>query len=319
MAVFFGSPIDITPGTTGSWTDIDLSVDVPMGATGVLLLCVNAEGANNVIGLRKNGSTDNRTQFGGFSNHHGGAIGIDANRIFEAFIADAATQIIWLVGYTTDDAVFFTNAIDKSTGTSGAWVDTDISADTGGDTAIAAYLEMIATGTGDGWGLRKNGSTDNRVAAANDPRHTWAVIGVDESEIFEQQVEGPSLDIFLVGYQMSGASFDTNAPDRSLSTTGSYVDLTALPAGSMGGVYEVWKAGANQRTAALRAKGDSADPNYTLRVGSHVWRWSACDASQLVQGKISNADVDFFEIGSYAAASPGAPAAKTLMLLGVGS
>lgn len=319
MAVFLAAPVTLSISATAAFTDVDVSANVPSGATGVLLLVVNTEAANNRIGLRKNGSTDNRTQFGGFSNHCAAAVGVDANRLFEVFVDDNLTQTLYLIGYTTDDAVFFTNGINKSTGTTAAWVDVDVSGDTGVDTAIGVYVEIQdTTGSGNGWGLRKNGSTDNRVAINNDPRHQWAAIGVDGSEIFEQQIEATSVDLWLLGYQISGASFNTNALDRILATTGGYASLTALPANSIGALYEIWKPGANNRTVALRAAGDTNDPNFTVRVDSHIFRYSACDGNQTVEGKISATDADFFEIGNYTVI-PGIVDSGSLMLLGAGS
>ena len=130
---------------------------------------------------------------------------------------------IWLVGYTHDGVTFFTNAPDKSLGVTSAWTDIDVSADTGADTAIGVIIEYLDNaGTGH-FGLRMNGSTDNRVL--RQLAHPWTIVGVDANEVFEGQVTDLGDDFFLAGYVTSGAVFKTNADDISLSTTGAYTDI----------------------------------------------------------------------------------------------
>jgi hypothetical protein len=74
--------------------------------------------------------------------HLWGHVGVDSSRIFE-YYAGSTSMKLWVVDYSTSDAVFFDNAVDKSLSSSSAW--TDISSDTGADTAIGAYFEMIKT------------------------------------------------------------------------------------------------------------------------------------------------------------------------------
>jgi len=149
--MIFIDPVEITPGSAGAWIDIDVSSYVPAGATGVVLHFVNTHASNYYyIGQRKNGSTDNR--YGQlFSDcHTWSAIGIDANRVLEAYVGNTTSIDIYIVGYYTSDAVFNTNAVDKSLSNTGAWYDIDISGDTGADTATGAILEI-------------KGSTSNRA------------------------------------------------------------------------------------------------------------------------------------------------------------
>src|SRR3972149_12049091 len=139
---FFTNAIDKTPGTTGAWTDVDVSGDIPSGSTGVILELLNTSGITSYnVAVRKNGSTDDRSKKIYTQGHIYALCGVDANRIFEAYV-DVSCKV-YLVGYTDDAVTFETNAIDKSTGTVGQWVDVDISANAPAD-ATGVIVEMIA-------------------------------------------------------------------------------------------------------------------------------------------------------------------------------
>ena len=54
---YLASPVDVSPAT-GSWQDVNVSAQVPPGATGVIIEMFNTANSNYTYGLRKNGSTD---------------------------------------------------------------------------------------------------------------------------------------------------------------------------------------------------------------------------------------------------------------------
>lgn len=315
---FFSDPVAITLSATGAWTDADVSGSCTQGAaTGVALRVRNNEGANNTIGLRKNGSTDNRTQFSGFNNMGAGYIGVDGSEIFEYFVADSTNQQLYLVACFYTDAYFLTNAANVSTGTTGSWVDVDVdSADANCAGAVGAYVEHINTvSVTDGWGIRKNGSTDNRVATSQDPLHGWAAIGVDAGGVFEQNIEGGNADLFLVGCQLTNATFNTDAVNDNLGGTGAYTDLTAVTAGSLGAIYEISNTGASANYG-FRRNGSSEDIQQNSRNAGKAWATVAVDASGIAEGTIANTAIDFWQIGYY---SPDPAGGCFQMLLGVGS
>ena len=201
VAVFhYIDPVEVTPATANAWTDVDVSAYIPAGSTGVLLHLENAGGADLASGIRKKGSTDSRTQFTKRLAHHWAAIGVDENRVFQAYVGSTVDINIFLTGYTTAGVTFFTNAVDKSLGTVNTWVDIDISADTGSDTATVAIIEVVATADRY-YGFRKNGSTESIL---QDPvRHAWAIVEVDANETLEGQVEDVAVDFFLIGYTLN--------------------------------------------------------------------------------------------------------------------
>lgn len=298
MAITWLTPTDITPATAGSWQDADVSGSVPAGATGVILhIDATSIGYGDwTTGWRKNGSTDSREGNVYTDQHFWAGCGVDSNRVLELYVtADNGNKWakVWLVGYFTDDAVFFTNAVDKSLGATGSWIDIDISSDTGGDTAIGAILEIPAPGGNHDWGVRKNGSSDNR-AKGYYCRHTAAIIGVDGSEIFEGQISNTDVDFFLVGYITEESTFLTNATDLSLGATGSWIDLSALPAGATGGFIEAICNDA-QHSYGLRENGSAE--NFVGEMLAHQFGMVEADGSRLIEGQISNTAVDFFLVG----------------------
>lgn len=305
---------DISPAVTGSWQTADLSAFIPSGATGVALHISNAGASNRAVGWRKNGSTDNRLGDISTGGQCYAYVGVDASRICELQIAHA-DAVIRLVGYFTDPVVFFTNAVDKTPATKGSFQDVDISSDTGGDTAIAAIFEALLANNNT-WGARKKGSTDNRT---QNMRHLGVIVGVDGSEVCQINSDslGGSATSFLIGYVKTGAAalFRTNALDRSLGSTGSYGDLTALPGGAVAGLYEVVNgSGGNQWS--IREKGASEDYFLTANL-RHTWAVVKCDASLLCEGKIGNTAADFFELGVFFDPVVASPGVGTLSLSGL--
>lgn len=292
------APVDLAITTTGSWVDADISGQTGYSAdvVGVELLIVVTGSSNRNIGVRKNGSTDNRT--GLLLGYPGGTlvgarIGVDSSGIFEAYVSDVDTDV-YLVGfYESDDAVFFTNGVDKSQNTTGSWVDTDISSNTGGDTAIAAFFEYSTSANLIGM-LRPNGSTDSRLTY-NTGVHNFLVTGVDGSEICEQYINNSAVDFILNGYLTGGGTFHTNATNRSTATTGSYVDITALPAGATAGVYDCWNQSSVPTRYGLRTGGTSYDIYRGPYLRAH--HVVPCDGSGVVQQKIAGTDADLYELG----------------------
>lgn len=296
MAITWLTPGEITPGTPDDWIDADVSGSVPAGATGVILHVEtdDAVPAYFNVGWRKNGSSDARTAETYGDHHFWCAVGVDANRILELYVEDTTVVSVWLVGYFSDDAVFFTNAVGKSLEATLEWTDIDISADTEADTAIGALLEIIDTTYGHDYGLRKNGSSDAR--ACDSDRHCGAIVGCDGSEIFEGYISDLNTDFFLVGYVTKESSFNTNATNLSLDSTGSWIDLSALPAGATGGFIEV-VSGAEAQDYGLRKNGASENILAGAAGEQHAWGMVEADGSRLIEGQISDLAVDFFLVG----------------------
>ncbi len=308
MAVTWIDPVEITPADTGRFIDVDLSTNIASGATGVLLHIVCTGSTDYGFFCRKNGSTDDRTADIKAGYHQWGACGVDINRILEIYIANAAIDV-YLVGYFTSDAVFLTNATDISISTTGTWTDIDIGVNDG---AIGAVVELYNTSGAAYYefGIRKNGSTDEHYDKAY--RHAWAIVGLDSNEVFEGKIANTVSDFYLQGYIKTNATFNTNATDLSITTTGAYTDLAALPSGATGGLIEV-QCGTTYRKYALRKNGSSEDLYYYLRY--HGWAFVECDSNRIIEGEINNTSMDFFLTGYTTAGT----SAQTISLTGIAS
>lgn len=289
------TPVEVTPGTTGSWQEVNVSAHVPSGATGVILHIINTHASQTrYVNVRKKGSTDNRySSIIRYYAHVWAATGVDANRVFEAYVS--ADVKIYLIAYTVSGVTFFTNAYNKSLSSSYAWEDIDCS-DVVPVGAIGLIFETYETDIYDYIGFRKKGSTDNRTNYAYTP--VWVMIGCNDAQVCQGYTSSyTDMSFFLIGYITDGAVFNTNATDISLGTTGSWQDLPALPEGeeipTTMGFIEVKSSLA--RSYGLRENDSSEDFYYDTFY--HNWAFVKCDANQIIEGKIENTSVDFFVVG----------------------
>lgn len=211
---------DVTPLVFAAWTDVDVSNYVPDGATGVVVE-IDTANNNKATGVRKNGSTDDRRTD---TEHYWAMIGLDDSEIFEVYLEDNTCHI-YLRAYTDDNWTYKTDAVDISLGAIGAWTDIDLTASTE-DGAVAAIVEVVNTDVG-AWqtNVRKNGSTDNRLPTLNGGYHTFRVIGLDDGEILEGYIQNAAVDFYLIGYVIGGATFDTDATDKSLGVSGAWTNV----------------------------------------------------------------------------------------------
>lgn len=294
------TPVEVTPGTADDWIDVDVSGNIASGATGVVLHWETTTAY--ALGFRKNGSTDNRTQTSFTATHGWVAFGVDASRIFEAYVGHTTNVNVWLVGYTVAGVTFATNAADKSLGTTGSWIDIDCSSEA--PSAIGLLFEVTASTSSVIYGIRENGSTDTRTGFVQSHNSFMAVYGCDGSQLVEGNINSTDIDFWLVGYITDGCTLNTNATDLSLGSTGAWTDLSALPANANMGFIQVVSGGA-QINYGLRKNGSSEDI-YRLSTW-YPFGIVECDSSQIIEGQIANVGCDFFLTGySTAVAAAGA-------------
>jgi hypothetical protein len=298
MTEFLNAPVDKSLGVTGSWTDIDLSGDVPVTATGAIFQVINTDaGGGWDFGLRKKGSTDAHydaidPEVSIFS-----IVGIDSNRKCQGKIENASVDF-HLVGYTENDATLFTNAYDKSQTTTGAWTDLDLSSELPAG-AVAAIFEVFnLAAVWRSWGLRKKGSTDDRYGDLGGGLHVYFIVGVDSNRKCQFKIESNEIDFYLVGYLSSGTA-ETNGIDRSLGVTGAYTDITeaGAPSGATGAFVEFdtteyWKY------YAARKNGSAWD-KYCLVPANKCAIFVGVDGNKKWEGKIEAVTHDFYTLGYF--------------------
>jgi len=290
----------LSPSVSNSWVDLDVSSHVSASATGIILKMINTSGSSKNFGFRNNGSTDARNQQMANGQWVSFSVGIDGSGLCEMLLQWGWSGSCYLVGYYEGEATFNVDADDLSIGTTGAWTDVDISSETGGETALAALLEARWNGFGTtaDFGLRMNGSTDDRYVD-NVQLHNGAIVGVDGSEIFEHYIGNTNVDIFLLGWMTDNVTMHTDATDRSTSTTGSYQAITSPDADADGAIYEC--IGGTSGDLGLRGLSQTTDLTDAF---AHNFSIEKCDTGQCEQ-YITNTAVDIFETGWIGTASGG--------------
>ncbi len=297
---------DATP--LGTWVSRDLSgspFNVPANAAGVIIEVVNTAGST-AYGARKNGSTDDRaaatTDDLNSNGHTWIAVGVDSSRLIE--LNQEAAGIDWYLRayFDGNDETFDLNAT-QYTPTTGNWNNVDIATQTGGETAIAAVIEA-ETSALEIANARNNGSTDNRPADMDN--HSWFLVGVDGSEIFDFYRASTNTSVFVLGWLTGAATFLVNGINRTgtVATDETFGDLDALSTGAIGGYIEVAASGAAD--FHVRKKGDTDDaPSPGDDTNEDMSSWvGEVDGSRIAEARRVSG-IDFFELGiALAAAAP---------------
>jgi hypothetical protein len=298
MATTFITPTEVSFTKDSNWYDVDCSSLIASGASGVIVevRSTSTSGSGHYqVGLRKNGSSDTRVGRHVDNGHSWHFIGVDSNRIFEAFASHSSIQV-WVHGYTGSEATYFTNAINATPGSNFTWTDKDLSADTGASTAIAVMV-LHTQAALVGWtGARCNGSTDARSTRSSG--FLTSIIKCDGSEIIETYRQDSTCLSYVVGYFTSNAVLTTNATDVSLGSTGSYADITTLTnSDAVAGIYEITKtAGGYGNKFNIRDDGGTFD-YYNNPSWEHSFCVAKCSAGKICEGKIEVTSVDFFYHG----------------------
>ncbi len=294
------TPTEVTVTPVNGWRTVNASALAPAGSTGVIIHIVNTSASSYSVGLRKNGSTDDRAATLDANCHTWAIIGVDANRIFQAYTEHLTNVDFYVVGYTVTGVTIATNATLK-TFTAHATTFYDIDCSVQAPSATGLIFEIYGTDW-QNFGIRKNGSTDARRLPTIYHNTFSAIVGCDTGQICEGQHASTEIYFYLTGYVTDGATFNTNATNLSLAGTGAWTDLTALPATSNMGFIEV--ASSDFYNYGLRKNGTSE--NIYQQAVQHPWGIVECDTSQLIEGEIANTGCDFFLVGysTAAAATP---------------
>jgi len=287
-------PIQLRITPSDSWVTVShTSGYIPLSSllpadTIALFLHIVAAGSNEYIGLRKPGSSDNRTQMMPSNSHQWAIVGVDAGITFEAFLGNNISQSVYLVGYmTAESGVILDNGASQS-GTNWAWVEKDLSAICPG--AIAVIFEVLADGMF--WGVRPHGSTQDRYQAGY--YHSWGVIGCDVNQHIDYYKSTATQYLYIIGYITKGAVFPVNAEDISLSTTEAYISIDL--SGKNAELAFVDVLGMANQKYALREAGSGEDIYRNLD-GQHNWGVIGVSDAGFIEGKIQATDVDFWLVG----------------------
>jgi hypothetical protein len=282
------TPSDVWVTVSDAVGSIPLSSILPAD-TVALFLHVIAAGATENIGLRKPGSSDDRTQIMPGDSHQWAVVGVDAGITFEAFLGNNISQSVYLVGYmTAESGVMFDSGVSQ-TGTNWTWVEKDLSAICPG--AIAVIFEMVTDAMF--WGVRPHGSTQDRYQAGYG--HSWGVIGCDANQHIDYYQSTAGQVLYIIGYITKNAVFPVDAEDISLSTTETYVGIDLTGKNAELAFIDVLGSLAN-KNYALR-EGGSGENIYRHLEGQHNWGIVGVGDSGSIEGKIEDTAVDFWLVG----------------------
>ena len=285
------SPIEITPSSTG-WVSVNLSSYIPEGATGVVLHFVNTSSSSLQVGARKPGDTVLAANYMHASIHTWCMAGVDSNRYVDIYVGDTTYIDVYLVAYTKSGVTFLNNAVNVSPSTLGSWQDVNLSSYC--PNAIGAIFIISGTGTAYTFGLRKKGSTDNRYSAVYYYNLMGFVVGCDSSQVVQAYSGSTNLKFYLIGYITDGAVFNTNASNVTPGTTGTWVDLSALPSQSVMGFFEMYNSSSTTNLYyGLRKNGSSEDIYKFFK--ARAYGIVACDGDGIIEGKYSGGS--FYLIG----------------------
>lgn len=192
----------------------------------------------------------------------------------------------------------FNNGIDISLSTTGSWTDIDLgSYIPGGATGVIILVRNTHSSYHYQFGLRKNGSTDDRYYYLASNNQIIFCIGIDSNKIVEGKISNTYIKFILLGYFQNDAYFFTNAYDKSISTTGAWTDIDCsgqIPSYGLAAIFELGNPSASGTYYIAIRKNGSTDNRYMARA---LWVTSAIigvDNNRICEGYIANTDMKFF-------------------------
>lgn len=206
--IMFTNMTSKSTGTTGSYVSVNISSDAsPNTAIGAIWhLTKSSTSAAPGYYIRCNGGTDDRYTAGSATTGvvcYTGFVQVDGSQIFQQKIASTALTL-YLAGYLTKGYVGNINGVDRSTGTTGSYVDiTALNA-----AAIAGHYEFNETSTtSNNVGIHSKGSTDDyystlggRTGIIAGYAILNAIVGLNASQTAQQKVATTSEDLYEMGY-----------------------------------------------------------------------------------------------------------------------
>ena len=277
---WFTNAHDISLSTTGSWQDIDLSSDVPVGATGAIVEVVNTGTSSSNSGVvRGKGDGNDYMSNSKYEEieaetHRWQIVKVDSSRRIQGYVESAQIDFK-LLGYTTgSDPSYFTTPPDITPSTTSSWTTVDVSShvDTGADGVI---LLIDSTSSSDrDYAIREIGSsfsTTNREL--EEYGNTMYLVGINGSDQFEVRIQSTLVKIYLVGQTKGSVVYYTDDIAVSDPSTNSWQELDAdtysIPAEANGLVFRAENTGSTDRKTGFRHADSVDDWNKDLGGGTH--------------------------------------------------
>jgi hypothetical protein len=228
---------------------------------------------------------------------------LDANGIFEGYFSNS-TLNIGIVAYTDEDS-FFATSVNKSLGSTGSYIDVDVSGDGVPSGAQLAFFEVLSTSTTTrNFAYRENGATYDYYSGIKDNSHgaLLAVVGLDASRICEMKIANAAVGSYLWGYSANGDGYNGASPQDVTPTnvtTWETKTVTGCPANTKGVIVLLRNAAATTSQIAQVRKYGSSDSNLDGKVGAsqQIFAFVGVDGSNQIQVYKGTADVTMFVVG----------------------
>lgn len=194
------TPPNITPGTTGSWTTVNVSSHVTDDATGVILF-IDGTANEATYGVRETGSTFSDTTFTvSAEGNTMYVVGIDADNQFDIYVENASINV-YLVAESKRSLVFYTDDVAVTDPTLDSWqpIDADTYSVPDGASGLFLYAQNNQNKRND-FGLRKVGSTDDLDKGLWSSGHFQGVVGLDATNNWEEYLGSANVDVSIAAY-----------------------------------------------------------------------------------------------------------------------
>lgn len=280
------------------YNDVDLTSYLDAGAVGVTIEVVNTGATLRDVRIRKNGSASDLRNDVAAANYRFIMVGLDVNDVIE-IKSPSSDLTFYIVAQFNTGAVLFTDVVDKSTATTGSWVDVDCTSDFGADAGSVEAAIFAFSSVGNvknasfGAGVRKNGSTDTYESLLGNTGFLfYGIIGVDSGDIFEQYIDSANYDLKLCGYikTSSGVTMITNPVAETASTTSAWTDLDVTArtsASTTGAIVRVGDAtSGTDTTLTLRVRGNGStlsETNSGLGSPGQLYSVIPVDADEILE------------------------------------
>ncbi len=192
--------------------------------------------------------------------------------------------------------------VDVTPASADAWVDADMSAYVPvGATGVILRFDASGAGAGSRYaiGARMKGSTDNRIDKLGADFQTGAMCGLDSDRKCQLYVDVTTVKVYLAGYTGTGVQFFENATEKSPGSYGSYIDMDCsgqAPSDAIGLIFECTEDQVtDDRQLHIRKNGSTDD--LIERLWSHTWVIVGCDAGQIAEAEMENAEVHIYLVG----------------------
>ncbi len=200
---YFEQPPDITPGTTGSWTTVDVSAHVDADADGVTLM-IDSVGNDSAYAIREVGSSDNDTA--NVINGQGNTlyvVGIDGLDQFDAYLATADIDI-YLIAQTKGSLVFYPADVAVSDPSLNSWqgIDADTYSVPWAANGLILRAENEQNKRND-IGFRHGDSADDWNKQLWNNGHFQAAIGLNDANVWDEYMGSVNVNVAIAAHTVS--------------------------------------------------------------------------------------------------------------------